>query len=65
MNTEKEVTGEIYDTSFGKAVIVSADRIYKMGDQIHINGHYYTVKQIILPTRPDIAERCTLIIEQN
>ena len=63
MNTEKEGTGEIYDTSFGKAVIVSADRIYKLGDQIHINGHCYTVKQIILPTRPEIAKRYTLIIE--
>ena len=63
MNTEEEGTVEIYDTSFGKAVIVSADRIYKLGDQIHINGHYYTVKQIILPTRPEIAKRNTLIIE--
>ena len=65
MNTEKEGTGEIYDTSFGKAVVVSANHIYKLGDQIHIAGRDYTVKQIIMPTRPDIAERCTLIIEQN
>lgn len=65
MNTEKEGTGEIYDTSFGKAVVVPADRVYKLGEHIHIAGRDYTVKQIIMPTRPDNAERCTLIIEQN
>lgn len=65
MNTEKEGTGEIYDTSFGKAVVVPADRVYKLGDRIHIAGRDYTFKQIIMPTRSDIAERCTLIIEQN
>ena len=63
MNTEKEGTGEIYDTSFGKAVVVHTDRVYKLGEHIHIAGRDYTVKQIILPTRPEIAKRYTLIIE--
>ena len=63
MNTEEEGTVEIYDTSFGKAVVVSANHIYKLGDQIHIAGRDYTVKRIIMPTRPDVAKRCSLIVE--
>ena len=63
MNTEKEGIGEIYDTSFGKAVVVPANHIYKLGDQIHIAGRDYTVKRIIMPTRPDVAKRCSLIVE--
>lgn len=63
MNTEKEGIVEIYDTSFGKAVVVSANHIYKLGDQIHIAGRDYTVKRIIMPTRPDVAKRCSLIVE--
>ena len=63
MSTEKEGIVEIYDTSFGKAVVVSANHIYKLGDQIHIAGRDYTVKRIIMPTRPDVAKRCSLIVE--
>ena len=63
MNTEKEGIIEMYDTSFGKAVVVSANHIYKLGDQIHIAGRDYTVKRIIMPTRPDVAKRCSLIVE--
>ena len=63
MNTEKEGIVEIYDTSFGKAVVVSANHIYKLGDQIHLAGRDYTVKRIIMPTRPDVAKRCSLIVE--
>ena len=63
MNTEKEGIVEIYDTSFGKAVVVSANHIYKLGDQIHIAGRDYTVKRIIMPTRPDVAKRFSLIVE--
>ena len=63
MNTEKEGIVEIYDTSFGKAVVVSANHIYKLGDQIHIAGRDYTIKRIIRPTRPDVAKRCSLIVE--
>ena len=63
MNTEKEGIVEIYDTSFGKAVVVPADRVYKLGEHIHIAGRDYTVKRIIMPTRPDVAKRCSLIVE--
>ena len=63
MNTEKEGIVEMYDTSFGKVVVVSADRIYKSGEQVHIDGSDYTVKQILMPTRPDITKRYSLIVE--
>lgn len=65
MNTEKEGIIEMYDTSFGKVVVVSTDRIYKSGEQVHIAGNDYTVKRILLPTRPDVTERYSLIVEQN
>lgn len=53
---------EKYNTTLGMIVVVPADRIYHIGDQILLENQQYTISKIILPTRPPKDETVSLVV---
>lgn len=52
-----------YETVFGKAIVLSSEHLYRVGDQILTQDGIYRIKRIILPTRPSETNLCSFIVE--
>lgn len=52
-----------FDTAFGKVIIVSTDREYKVGDKIRTEEGDYRIRQIIPSTRPTEQNRFSFVID--
>lgn len=50
----KVTSKDKYNTSFGQCFVLDGEIDVKVGEKILINNMTYTIKKIILPTRPGI-----------
>ena len=52
-----------FETAFGKVIIVSTDRKYKIGDKIRTKEGDFRIRQVIPSSRPTEPERISFVVD--
>lgn len=63
MSTTMENIIDMYETTFGKAIVVIPAKTYTVGDEIYTENGKYKIKSIIQSTKPEGADRITFIVD--
>lgn len=58
----KVTSKEKYNTTFGKAYILKGVHQIRVGQTIIIDDEQYTVKRILLPSRPNKNDEITVFV---
>lgn len=52
-----------YDTTFGKIIVVSTDKVYKVGDTIETDKGEFRIRKVIPQTRPAERSQFSFVVD--